>query len=191
MKISNSQEHILLDLARKTILARLNKSEYLVQTPAEQFFREKAATFVTLKISSKLRGCIGHLEPVNSLWESVRDNAISAAFHDHRFSPLNQSELEETLIDISILTPPIPLEYADSDDLLQKIRPGIDGVILRDGRRGATFLPQVWQQLPSAEMFLDQLCRKAGLKGNGWKGNHLEVKIYQVVSFKERDRCKN
>lgn len=191
MNISNSQGQILLDLARKTISARLNDSKHLEQRPPEQFFNEKAATFVTLKISSKLRGCIGHLEPVVSLWESVRDNAISAAFHDHRFSPLSQSELEKTAIDISILSSPVLLEYSDSDDLSQKLRPGVDGVILRDGRRGATFLPQVWQQLPSPELFLGQLCRKAGLEEDGWKEKKLDIKIYQVVSFKEGDNCKS
>ena len=185
MDLSNTQGQFLLDLARKTILARLNNSEYTPQIPVDQLFREKAATFVTLKISSKLRGCIGHLEPVVSLWESVRDNAISAAFHDHRFTPLSQNEAEKTTIDISILSSPVLLEYSDSDDLLQKIRPGVDGVIIRDGRRGATFLPQVWQQLPSTEMFLDQLCRKAGLEEDGWRENHLEIKVYQVASFKE------
>lgn len=180
-----------MDLARKTIFARLNNSEHAPQIPVKQVFCEKAATFVTLKISGKLRGCIGHLESVVPLWESVRDNAISAAFHDHRFNPLSQNELEKTTIDISILSSPVLLEYSGSDDLLQKIRPGIDGVILRDGYQRATFLPQVWQQLPSPELFFGQLCRKAGLEEEGWKKKQLEIKVYQVLSFNEGDKCES
>jgi len=118
----------------------------------------------------------------------VRDNAVSAAFYDHRFSPLNLGELKRVEIDISILSSPSLLEYTDSGDLLGKLQPGVDGVILSDGSHRATFLPQVWGQLPSAEQFLGQLCRKAGIEETAWLKEKLEVKVYRVYCFGEEGR---
>lgn len=186
--LSSAQKNLLLEQARKTISSRLNKNDGLPDMPDDPVFREKTATFVTLKISGRLRGCIGTLEPATSLWQSVHDNALSAAFDDHRFSPLSHKELETVEIDISVLSSPSPLEYDDSADLLKKLRPGVDGVILKDGRRGATFLPQVWKQLPSVELFLGQLCRKAGLEETAWKKKHLDIKTYQVLYFHEEGK---
>jgi len=185
--LSRIQKKDLLDLARQTIGDHLNAGSPLPKISKEPSFHKKAATFVTLNISGKLRGCIGNLEPVGSLWESVRDNARSAAFHDHRFSPLSTDEFDGVSIDISILSTPCLLEYEDSSDLIRKIRPGVDGVILSDGRRGATFLPQVWGQLQSPELFLGQLCQKAGLEDGAWLEGRLEIKVYQVFSFGEDD----
>jgi AmmeMemoRadiSam system protein A len=174
----------LLELARKSLEQKIQKGTDL-KTPKDPALSEKAAAFVTLKIGGVLRGCIGNLEPVGALWEGVRDNAINAAFHDHRFSPLSPEELSTVHLDISILSQPKPLEYEDAEDLLAKLRPGIDGVILRDGSRSATFLPQVWQQLTSAEQFLGHLCRKAGLPQEIWKDRKLEIHTYQVQCFEE------
>ena len=186
--LSAPQKNILLDLARKTIGCQFNAGEGVPHIPKDEVFHKKAATFVTLNVSGKLRGCIGHLEPVASLWESVRDNARSAAFHDHRFSALSPGELEKLKIDISILSSPSLLEYTDSDDLLKKLQPGVDGVVLSDGRHGATFLPQVWEQLQSVEQFLGQLCLKAGLEETAWVAGNLEIKVYRVLYFGEEDR---
>ena len=180
----NRQGKALLELARKTLSHKLEQGA-APPVPDEPALSMKAATFVTLKIAGKLRGCIGNLEPVGSLWEGVRDNAINAAFLDHRFSPLTREELPAVKIDISILSPPKPLEYQDAEDLLAKLRPGIDGVILRDGRRSATFLPQVWHQLPSAEQFLGHLCQKAGLSQDAWRRTRLGIHTYQVQCFEE------
>lgn len=185
--LSRVQKKGLLDLARQTIGGHLNAGSPRPKISKEPPYHEKAATFVTLKISGRLRGCIGNLEPVGSLWESVRDNARSAAFHDHRFSPLSPDEFDRVSVDISILSPPRLLEYEDSSDLISKIRPGVDGVILSDGCRGATFLPQVWGQLQSPELFLGQLCQKAGLEEGAWLEERLEIKVYQVFSFGEGD----
>jgi len=184
-RLSTIQRKVLLDFARQMISCQLNTEDVLPQIPDEPVFHEKAATFVTLEITGRLRGCIGHLEPVTSLWESVRDNALNAAFHDHRFSPLTLRELEEVEIDISILSSPSLLAYKDSADLLQKLQPGRDGVILNDGYHRATFLPQVWEQLRSVELFLGQLCRKAGLAETAWLAGQLEIKVYQVLHFGE------
>jgi AmmeMemoRadiSam system protein A len=178
---------MLLKLARQTLEQQFRK-EQIPLAPDEPALSVKAAAFVTLKIDGKLRGCIGNLEPVGALWEGIRDNAINAAFNDHRFSPLTPDELSAVKLDISVLSQPKPLEYKGADDLLKKLRPGIDGVILRDGPRGATFLPQVWQQLPTTEQFLGHLCLKAGLPQESWRQKKLEIQTYQVQCFEEEER---
>jgi AmmeMemoRadiSam system protein A len=183
--LTDRQGQMLLELARNTLVQKIEKRDAPLQ-PDDPAFSVNASTFVTLKIGGQLRGCIGNLEPVGALWEGIRDNAVNAAFHDHRFSPLTPDELSAVQLDISILSQPEPLEYTDTDDLLMKLRPGIDGVILRDGKRSATFLPQVWQQLSSPEQFLDHLCLKAGLPKEIWRQTRLEIQIYQVQCFEEK-----
>lgn len=182
--LNRNQQERLLRLARQTIGSRLEGTGEVADCD-DQAFQAWAATFVTLKIDGQLRGCIGNLEPVNSIWKSIGQNALSAAFHDSRFRPLTSSELDKVHIDISILTEPEPLNYRDAEDLAGQLRPGIDGVILSCGRSGATFLPQVWDQLPTVELFLGHLCRKAGLSENCWLHDHPEIQTYQVKSFSE------
>ena len=185
--LTQKQGQQLLKLARQTLETKLaDGSAVLPSPPGDQVLSAKAATFVTLKIAGKLRGCIGTLEPTEVLWEGIRNNAINAAFHDPRFSPLTPEELPAVLLDISILSPAQPLSYEKPEDLPAKLRPGIDGVILRDGSRRATFLPQVWQQLPTAEQFLDHLCLKAGLPERTWQHKQLEILTYQVQCFEEK-----
>jgi len=176
----------LIRLVRETIGHKLGQVEEVDQSGLDDdVLNRHLATFVTLKKDNKLRGCIGNLEPVGPLVTSIADNAQSAAFHDHRFSPLSREEFGDVVIDISILTRPEPLSYEDGKDLVKKLRPGIDGVILQKGRARATFLPQVWDQLPHPRMFLEHLCRKAGLAPTAWWDQHPEIHIYQVQSFHE------
>jgi len=182
--LNDDQGTVLLELARKTLSCRL-KGEVPPEQPDDAVFGEETATFVTLKLDGQLRGCIGNLKPVGTLWEGICDNAINAAFHDHRFSSLKPEELSQIHLDISILSPPVTLAYSDTEDLLTKLRPGIDGVILRDGRHGATFLPQVWKQLPTTEQFLSHLCRKAGLAESAWREKKMEIQTYYVQCFEE------
>lgn len=182
--LNEKQGQLLLELARKTLGFRVGKGEQ-PDAPDDPVLQNKAATFVTLKLEGKLRGCIGNLEPVGALWKGIRDNAVNAALHDHRFSPLTPEELNRVHLDISILSKPEPLVYENTEDLLTKIRPGVDGVILRDGRKGATFLPQVWMQLPLPEKFFDHLCLKANLSKGIWREKKLDINIYQVQCFKE------
>lgn len=144
-----------------------------------------AASFVTLTVRGQLRGCIGALEPYQPLAEDVREHAIAAGLHDPRFPPVTVKELKDIRIEISRLTPPVRLEYSDANDLLAKLRPGVDGVILRDGWHQATFLPQVWEKIPARANFLDDLCRKMGAPANTWRKKHLEVFVYQVEKFHE------
>lgn len=188
VELGLTQARQLLQLARQTISGRLSGQSGGPEVPGDQVFAERAATFVTLKIDGQLRGCIGNLEPSAPLWESIRSNAVNAAFHDGRFMPLTLEELARVHIDISILTRPQPLEYRDGDDLAGRLRPGVDGVILRLGRAGATFLPQVWDQLPTPELFLGHLCRKAGLAEHGWRHDHPQIEIYQVQHFGEDEK---
>jgi AmmeMemoRadiSam system protein A len=182
--LNEKQGQLLLQLARKTLAFRVGKGEQ-PDAPDDPVLKNKAATFVTLKLEGKLRGCIGNLKPVGALWEGIRDNAVNAALHDHRFSPLSAAELNRVHLDISILSKPEPLFYENTEELLMKISPGVDGVILRDGGKGATFLPQVWKQLPLPEKYFDHLCMKAGLPKGIWREKKLDIKIYQVQCFKE------
>ena len=175
----------LLKLARDTIRKRLGLEPVFDEVREEQGLQCECATFVTLKKDGVLRGCIGNLVATGTVYESVSQNAIKAAFHDNRFPPLTREEVKDIHIDISILTTPKPLEYSDGDDLINKLRPGIDGVTIRQGIAGATFLPQVWEQLPKPVTFLDHLCQKAGLAQSAWKDSHLDVEIYQVQCFEE------
>ncbi len=185
--LTEVQGEYLLSEARKTIQTHFSgKTAGPRETkdlPA--IFNEKRGTFVTLTIRGNLRGCIGHIIPQESLIEGIRENAINAAFRDPRFSPLTGDEWQNVHIEISILTEPKPLTYTNGNDLLSKLRPGIDGVILKKGFHQSTFLPQVWEQLPDKKAFLNHLCLKAGLDGDAWKKGDLEVSTYQVQAFEE------
>ena len=132
-----------------------------------------------------LRGCIGALEAYQPLAEDVREHAVAAALNDYRFPPVQVAELNGISLEVSRLTAPVPLEYTSPEDLVAKLRPGVDGVILRDGGRRATFLPQVWEKLPDAENFLANLCHKMGASPDLWRRKHLEVLTYQVEEFHE------
>ena len=154
--------------------------------PPNERFQSHHGTFVTLKIKGQLRGCIGNLTPRETVWEGVKSNAINAAFHDPRFPPLTAKEFDQTEIEVSILSEPRPLEFRDGADLIQKLRAHVDGVIIRKGYASATFLPQVWEQLPRPEEFLSHLCMKAGLPSDAWKDPQLEVLTYQVQYFEEQ-----
>jgi AmmeMemoRadiSam system protein A len=148
-------------------------------------FWEDRGTFVTLTINGKLRGCIGTIVPVRPLMLDLIDNAINAAFSDPRFYPLAKEEFPIIDIEVSILTVPVQLKFSSSNELLNKVRPNIDGVIIRRGPYQATFLPQVWDELPDKEAFFKHLCLKAGLSEDCFKIDGLEVYIYQVESFLE------
>jgi uncharacterized protein len=148
-------------------------------------FQQPGATFVTLTIAGRLRGCIGTLEPYRTLAEDARQHAVAAAFNDYRFPNVAESELEQIDIEISSLSEPKPLQYQNAEELLAKLRPGVDGVVLRAGSRRATFLPQVWEKIPDPEAFMDQLALKMGFSADFWRAGDLIVEIYQVQEFHE------
>jgi uncharacterized protein len=185
--LSDLDKKVLLKLARQTIelaagslpLQVLNLMEY------STILRENGASFVTLTKNRALRGCIGALEPYQPLVQDVCEHAAAAALQDPRFPPVRKQEVSLLQIEISRLTFPQPLEYASPDELPLRLRPGVDGVILRDGMRRATFLPQVWEQLPSPQEFLSHLCQKMGSSSSLWRQKVLRVSIYQVEEFSE------
>ncbi|NPA07129.1 MAG: AmmeMemoRadiSam system protein A [Chloroflexi bacterium] len=149
--------------------------------------REPGATFVTLTKHGQLRGCIGSLEPRLPLALDVQKNAVAAALQDPRFFPVTPDELPEIRVEVSYLTPPKPLPYTSPEDLLRKLKPGVHGVVLVDpdtGRR-ATFLPQVWEQLPDPEVFLSHLSMKMGAPPDLWRRKPLDVYVYTVQKFAE------
>lgn len=187
-KLTPEEQKILLRLARESV-ERAVKGEELPPLDLSALpvrLREEGSSFVTLNLHGKLRGCIGSLEPYESLAEDVREHAAGAALKDPRFPPVSEDELGGLEIEISRLTHPIPLEYSDANDLLSKLRPHVDGVILRaDPHRRATFLPQVWEKIPDPAEFLDNLCYKMGLEPDLWRRKHFEVLTYQVEEFRE------
>lgn len=193
-RLSDEQGQFLVGLARKTIVAKLNLPpspqegtcpENFLREPA---FQEKLGVFVTLHRYGQLRGCIGNLVGAVPIVEGVRDNAVSAAFNDFRFSPVTAAELDEIDVEVSILSDPQPLKYDGADDLIDRLRPGVDGVIIKKGRASATFLPQVWKQLAGGDVFLSHLCQKAGLPADEWRGGELEIMTYQVQHFAEKSQ---
>ena len=186
-RLTEEEGRQLLSEARKTIEAALfdQKAEKIPDSSVSDKFSQRRGTFVTLTIDHNLRGCIGHIIPQETLIEGVRLNALNAAFRDPRFRPLSKKEWARVKIEVSVLTDPQELPYKDAQDLLEKLRPGVDGVILNKGYHQATFLPQVWDQLPDKRDFLTHLCMKAGLDGDAWKKEELAVQIYQVQAFEE------
>lgn len=189
--LTDPQKKILLRLARQTIEEELGQQA--TDPVAEEDLddpelRQRCGVFVTLKINEMLRGCIGSLLGLEPLTAGVRRNAINAALRDNRFPLLTVDELADVTIEISVLTPPQNLEYTDSIDLINRLQPGVDGVILKIPKgAGATFLPQVWEQLPEPETFLCQLCLKAGLPADTWQHGNLTVQTYQACHFNEQE----
>ena len=173
----------LLRLARSAI-------EHALDLPASTAngshdgLRQPGASFVTLTQRGQLRGCIGSLAAHRPLADDVRHNAVAAALHDPRFEPLAASELCLTRVEVSVLSPAEPLEFADEADALARLRPGRDGIVLEYGARRSTFLPQVWEQLPDPREFLAQLKRKAGLGSDFWHPA-LRLQRYSVTKFQE------
>lgn len=186
-EITAKQGRLLLKLARYEIGSRLG---YDLPEPVLEASipKEKKGAFVTLKLDGKLRGCIGTIEPISPLEECVRRNSVAAAFSDSRFEPLTAGEFDDLSLSVSVLSSPRPLDYDGPQELREALRPHIDGVILKLGSRSATFLPQVWEQLPSVEQFLSQLCLKAGLAGETWKRERVDISTYQVQHFSEEDK---
>jgi len=182
---SFAEEHgrTLLDIARNSIEAALGVSE-LKLLPDEPWLKPAHATFGTLTRNGRLRGCIGSLEAHRPLGEDVRHNARAAALSDPRFPPLTSEELASTRIEVSLLSTPKLLAFADHADLMAQLRPGEDGLILEYGEARGTFLPQVWDSLPDPEQFVAELKRKAGLS-SGVSTAKCRIQRYRVLKWKE------
>jgi AmmeMemoRadiSam system protein A/AmmeMemoRadiSam system protein B len=182
-QLTGELKQYLMTLARASLDASVKNIRYLSPKDIPTILHEKRGCFVTLTINGTLRGCIGYIDPIEPLYKAVIENARNAALRDPRFSPVTFKELDQISIEISVLTLPQDLPYSDSSDLLRKLRPNIDGVILQKGPYQSTFLPQVWEQLPDKIQFLQHLAMKAGMQQDNWKS--ADVKIYQVEHFEE------
>jgi len=186
--LSDSDRSTLLTIAREAITAAANhQAPPLIDLGSlAPTLSEERATFVTLSLHGDLRGCIGGLYPVMPLALDAQQHALNAALEDPRFPPVSLSELPGLHIEISVLTVPEPLAHTSPEDLLVKLRPGIDGVILKSGWwHKATFLPQVWEKVPDPVTFLEMLSEKAGASANLWREPGTEVYVYQVEVFEE------
>lgn len=186
--ISRENRRTLLRLARQSIQHGLERGGPQPVDP-NNFPPELTvirAAFVTLEKRGALRGCIGSLTTVRPLVEDVAHNAYSAAFKDPRFSPVEPSELNALEIHLSILSPPESMQVASEADLIARLRPGIDGLIIEDGARRATFLPSVWPSLPQPELFLRHLKQKAGLASDHWSAG-FKAHRYTTEMIEEAD----
>lgn len=149
----------------------------------EPWLRERAACFVTLRLEDELRGCIGSVDAHRALGDDVAHNAHAAAYRDPRFPPVHAPERERLQVEVSVLSPRCPIAVADESEALAHLRPGVDGLFIEFQEFRATFLPQVWENLPNPLDFLTELRRKARLPARFW---HPELKLsrYTVEKYK-------
>jgi uncharacterized protein len=179
-------QNVILAIAKQAIqdgfehASTIDTNALLTEYPE---FSKPKATFVTLTLDGQLRGCIGSLIAHRPLLDDLIHNAKAAAFDDPRFYPLSLEEFLHVNIEVSLLSEPEVVEYRDIDDLKSKITAGMDGIILQKGGRKATFLPQVWEQLPTFELFFSHLCQKAGLDAHCLE-NHPDISRYRVEKVK-------
>lgn len=173
---------VLLAHARASIGRELRLT--VGEPPTHSVLADIGATFVTLRKNGALRGCIGTVQAWRGLGEDVRANAVAAAFHDPRFEPAGRDELAAIAIEVSLIGPSEPLRAADEAEALARLVPGVDGLVVTCGRRRATFLPQVWEQLSEPRAFLAELKRKAGLPPGYWSDD-LALARYRVTKFIE------
>lgn len=179
-------EDILLKIAHDSIKSKfdetvkIDKEELLKNYP---FLEEPGACFVTLKLDNELRGCIGSLEVYGMLIDDIVENAYNAAFLDPRFLELTEDEYAKIDLEISILTPALKLEYTNLEDLKSKIKVGTHGVVLQDEDSRSTFLPQVWEQIPSFEEFFKQLLHKGSFEEDALEKG-IDVLVYEVIKVR-------
>ncbi|HEY6281723.1 MAG TPA: AmmeMemoRadiSam system protein A [Burkholderiales bacterium] len=181
-------EQIVLPIARATIGQALGR-----QTTADEsapWLYEPRACFVTLKMNGELRGCIGSLKAQRSLLTDLKANALAAAFHDPRFEPLTNGEFDYTRIEISLISVIEPIYFVNEQDALNQLRPAIDGIIFEYQNQSSTFLPQMWESLPTPQLFMAQLKHKAGLPPSFWVEG-VRLSRYTVFRFHESERKEN
>ncbi|MGH8679828.1 MAG: AmmeMemoRadiSam system protein A [Burkholderiales bacterium] len=174
---------VLLPIARAAIARRFGLWFDIAEDV--DFLNQPGACFVTLVLSGRLRGCIGSLEARRALVDDVKANALAAAFQDPRFAPLSSSEFNLTQIEISLLSPLLPIEICNEEQAAAQLRPEVDGAVLEFNERRGTFLPQVWESLREPRVFLNELKRKAGLPADFWS-DEVRLYRYQVEKWAER-----
>jgi len=184
-QLGDSQRQSLLAIARRALRESVATGAIPGGAPAEPGLDAPRGCFVTLTRGGALRGCIGNLAAQGPLYQAVAQNTRSAALDDPRFQPVSSREVDALRIEVSVLSEAQRLSFSSPDDLLLKLQPGVDGVILRIGSRMATYLPQVWEQLPDKARFMDSLAEKAGCEASAWRLPGASVYLYEVESFKE------
>lgn len=180
-RFDDQQKQTLLTVARQALE---HPGQAFPGAVSDELLLEPGASFVTLTQEGQLRGCIGSLMATRALAEDVWHNAQSAAWRDPRFDPLLESDVGRTRIEVSVLTAPETLHFNNTDDLIRQVRPHIDGIVLEQGRHRATFLPQVWEQLPRPAEFFSHLLRKAGLS-ESTPLTDVSVQRYEVIKMEE------
>lgn len=184
--LSADEQLRLLALARESILDGLQTGRAL-QVDLARFSDNlliKSAVFITLMRHGELRGCIGSLQAVEPLAQAIANSAFSAAFHDRRFGKMQAAEVDELMIEISVLSEMELIEVDSRATLLQQLQPGVDGLLLEDQGHRSTFLPKVWEKITSPEMFIEQLMLKAGLPADHWS-QRIEFWRYHTSTFAE------
>ncbi len=172
----------LLPIARAAIGAQLGKAHPADESAA--WLREPGASFITLNLDHKLRGCIGSLRAHRPLLDDIKANALAAAFKDPRFKPLSAIEYDSIVVEISLLSDLTPLSFSDEGTALAQLQPHVHGVIFEYGHHRSTYLPQVWESFADPAMFLATLKQKAGLPPNFWEPG-VKLHTYTVAKFSE------
>jgi AmmeMemoRadiSam system protein A len=185
-ELNDEEKKFLLALARKTILDHFHEDKASRSDYFSENLKESCGVFVTLEKQANLRGCIGYVEGYKPLQDAVQDNALSAAFRDPRFPLLQEDELDEIEIEISVLT---PLEKVEDVD---EIKVGRDGLLIKKDHYQGLLLPQVaadwgWDRV----QFLEQTCRKAGLPHNAWLDENTEIEKFSALVFSEQSYANN
>lgn len=185
-EINPEEGRQLLDIARRSIDAGLDGASMpsLGAEGMQGALATQRGSFVTLTRNGELRGCMGVIESPSPLAQNTADCAFSAAFRDRRFTPLTPAEAGQVRIEVSVLSDMEPFVVRDREDLLQQLQPGVDGLLMEDGRYRAIFLPQVWEKLGSAQEFLEHLLSKAGLPGDYWSAT-ICYSRFHITSFSE------
>jgi AmmeMemoRadiSam system protein A len=187
--LDQSLRNKLFALARRSIELGLEQLRWVAMEPTElpRALLETRATFVTLRVQKQLRGCCGNLNANRSLSEDVWRNAWAAAFADPRFPPLEFDEWHQADLHISVLSPLEPLAVTNEEELLEVLRPNVDGLVLERDQSRATFLPEVWEQLPDPRDFVMHLKQKAGWPATSWSP-HIRAQRYTTENFGENEQ---
>jgi MEMO1 family protein len=176
---SKEEKELMENIAKQAVETYVKEGKRIIAGDVPDALKKRLACFVTLNDENDLRGCIGTIEPVDKLYESIIDNAISAATRDPRFSPVTKDELKGLKYEVSVLSAPKDIRFSSKDELFEKIRDR--GVIISKSGQRAVYLPQVWEHFTSAESFLSSLCRKAGLGSGEWKDRGMEFLVFDKI----------
>lgn len=193
--MTQEEKQYLLEISRRTLEKYLKEKSILVLEEDSLKFpllKEKRGVFVTLTKNGELRGCIGNLTADKPVYQAIIENSLASALFDPRFPSLENDELKDITIEISILSELNPLpSFKDAIELIKYLEKKKPGIVIKKGANEATFLPQVWEELKTPEEFLSQLCLKAGLEPYAWKKLDLTMFEYEVVKIKEENQKEN